>query len=288
MIPALIILTGESGDSNPPQRTMILQCMTKPVTEVQLTGLQTVIAGRLKSMNVRDFRISANKAKAQLVIRLRDTVKTAELEQVLCASGKLNVFETLGAADILTQMNNLQSSCLLKVRPLMHWDDPKYSRGPVILGCARPGDTSLVVACLNSAGIRAAFHSEIRFIFSRYPADNEQYDLYCASVANPVFNESIITDVHPDFSDPRLPVLSVSFTETNWKAWETFTSGNIDKVIVFVLDGKVVFAPRVQGAISGGRNSITGGGLNRTEVLKLNAILANGVLPCPLGIAVSE
>jgi SecD/SecF fusion protein len=59
---------------------------------------------------------------------------------------------------------------------------------------------------------------------------------------------------------------------------ETLLRRNNGKALAIVLDGKVVFAPVVQGEIAGGHCTITGG-FTTAQVKYIAAIGSNGELP---------
>jgi preprotein translocase subunit SecD len=63
-----------------------------------------------------------------------------------------------------------------------------------------------------------------------------------------------------------------------------YTSKNVDHFFAIVLDGKVVSAPVIQSAITGGDGIITGGqgGFSVAEMTSLVTVLAYGSLPFPL------
>jgi hypothetical protein len=266
------------------QQTIILQSINKKPSDSQLTTAQEIISRRLRSMNIRSFQAFKKVEKAQLIFHLNEPLNAGSLSEIFCSSGKIKIVESVNSAVVLKSLENVNSPCLKKDFSLLHVGDSVHTRGSVILGFASGIDTASISRCLDSREIKESLPSDLRFFWSKNPGNDGNYDLYCVSVANQTFNETAIKGAHPDFRDPKLPILSIEFTETTWKAWENFTEKNIEKEVIFLLDDKVCFAPRIRGAIAGGHISLTGGGLTKAEVTKLVAIITNGVLPLTLRI----
>jgi preprotein translocase subunit SecD len=94
-----------------------------------------------------------------------------------------------------------------------------------------------------------------------------------------VINKEDLLEAHADFDDPEHPTLCITFKENKWKVWENMTVRNMNKPVAFVLDDSVYSAPQITDTISHGKISLTGGGLSKTEVSKLAAIISSGPVP---------
>ncbi len=94
-----------------------------------------------------------------------------------------------------------------------------------------------------------------------------------------ILNKEDLLEVHADFDSTDHPSLCITFKENKWKVWENMTTRNMNKPVAFVLDDKVYSAPRIMDKISHGKISLTGGGLSKTEVRKLVAIISSGPVP---------
>jgi preprotein translocase subunit SecD len=73
-------------------------------------------------------------------------------------------------------------------------------------------------------------------------------------------------------------IVTLNFTSAGAKTWGTFTAANVGKAAAFVLDTKVVSAPTIQGAITGGNTEISGN-FNQQTATSLANTLKYGSLP---------
>jgi len=288
IIVGLMIPVCNSQELISQKQTIILQSNSKKPSDSQLTMAQEIVSRRLKSMDIKHFRVIKKVEKAQLIFQLNEPLDTGSLRDIFCSSGKIKIVESMTRPEVLKSLENVNSLCLKKAFSLLHMGDSVHKIGPVILGSGRGTDTASISRCLDSREIIESLPSDLRFFWSKYPGNDGNYDLYCVSLANQTFNETAIREAHADFMDPKHPILSIEFTETTWKAWENFTKKNIEKEVIFILDEKVCFAPSIAGVIAGGHISLTGGGLTKAEVTKLVAIITNGVLPLSLSIVVDQ
>lgn len=94
-----------------------------------------------------------------------------------------------------------------------------------------------------------------------------------------VLNKENLLEVHADFDNPKYPTLCITFKENKWKVWENMTATNMNKPVAFVVDDKVYSTPMIKEKIPHGKISLTGGGLSKTEVRKLVAIISSGPVP---------
>jgi preprotein translocase subunit SecD len=79
------------------------------------------------------------------------------------------------------------------------------------------------------------------------------------------------------------PVVSFRFNNVGGKKFAQITTENIGKPFAVVLDGKVITAPRINGAITGGSGIITGN-FTVAEATELALLLRSGALPAPIKI----
>lgn len=93
-----------------------------------------------------------------------------------------------------------------------------------------------------------------------------------------------VTDAWMDF-DPVYgrPEVRMTMNGTGERIWKKMTGESVGKFIAIVLDDKVYSAPRVNGEISGGSSSISGG-FTAQEATDLANILKSGKLPAPARI----
>lgn len=101
--------------------------------------------------------------------------------------------------------------------------------------------------------------------------------------------ETVLTGAHLKkaqvaYDEYGQPVISIEFDSKGSKEFAQITQESVGKPIAIVLDGKILSAPIVQEAISGGKAQITG---NRSveEAQKIALLLRAGALPVPVEIA---
>jgi preprotein translocase subunit SecD len=80
------------------------------------------------------------------------------------------------------------------------------------------------------------------------------------------------------------PEVDLQFSTRAAAQFAKVTGNNVDRRLAIVLDGKVASAPVIQGRISGGRASISGGRMDMKEAGELKVVLEAGALPVPLKI----
>ncbi len=92
----------------------------------------------------------------------------------------------------------------------------------------------------------------------------------------------MLTNAQPNFQD-GLPIVSFRLNTIGAKRFCTVTRDNVGKPFAIVLDGEVISAPRINGAICGGSAIITGQ-FSVQETSDLSLLLRAGALPAPLNI----
>lgn len=99
----------------------------------------------------------------------------------------------------------------------------------------------------------------------------------------------VIVDARQDVNPSSGGVeVSMGMNAEGAKTWKNLTGDNIGRQIAIVLDGYVYSYPNVQSEISGGRSSISGGGMTIEEAQDLANILKAGKLPAPARIVQEE
>ena len=91
-----------------------------------------------------------------------------------------------------------------------------------------------------------------------------------------------LTDAQPTFQENQ-PVVSFRFDPVGARKFGDATSKNVGRRLAIVLDNKVISAPVIRSAITGGSGIITGGFTVR-EATDLALLLRAGALPAPLVI----
>jgi preprotein translocase subunit SecD len=92
-----------------------------------------------------------------------------------------------------------------------------------------------------------------------------------------------LVDAQASFKDTGQPIVNFRFDTAGGRAFAQATSANINKRFAIVLDDKVVTAPTIRSAITGGSGYIEGIG-DSNEAKDLALVLRAGALPAPLNV----
>ena len=97
----------------------------------------------------------------------------------------------------------------------------------------------------------------------------------------PVVTGEELTDAQPSFDQNNRPAVNFSFDVTGARKFGEYTAANIGEPFAIVLDNKVISAPTIQSAISGGSGIITGN-FSLEESTNLAVLLRAGALPAAM------
>ncbi|MGF1630985.1 MAG: protein translocase subunit SecD [Kiloniellaceae bacterium] len=90
-----------------------------------------------------------------------------------------------------------------------------------------------------------------------------------------------LTNAQPSFDQDGRPAVSFSFDTLGAKQFGDATRDNVGRIFAIILDNKVISAPRIQSAITGGNGIITGS-FSVQETQDLALLLRAGALPAPV------
>jgi SecD/SecF fusion protein len=162
--------------------------------------------------------------------------------------------------------------------------------GPVV-GYAHFRDTSKVNRILALPQIKAIFPTTLRFYWSAKPIDGnaEMFSLVAIKISNregkPALDGAMVVNARSDFGGAgNKPEVTLNMNGEGAKIWQRLTKENINRSIAIVLDNYVRSNPTVQNEISGGRSSISGGGMTIEEAQDLANILNVGRMDAPAQI----
>ncbi len=113
-------------------------------------------------------------------------------------------------------------------------------------------------------------------------ADNPQ-QLYTLQKRVLVSGEDLITASQAFDGQTGAPVVSFRFNSRGSRVFGQTTLNNIGKRFAIVLDDKVISAPVIQGAITGGTGQITGN-FTQESANEFALLLRSGALPAPLNV----
>jgi SecD/SecF fusion protein len=204
-------------------------------------------------------------------------------------SKKIPVQSPAAAADPETNKNPLFT--VLAPRAT----ETQLLKGPSI-GLARGKDTATVNRYLGMTAVRACFPKDVKFLWSANPVDRTKdvYELYAIKVnlgspGAPVTGD-MISKVAAGVDDAKMPEVSMHFNTAGAHRWEMMTAaaanGTINglsahRSIAIVVDDRVISAPIVQSAITGGNMVITGIG-DKVQTYDMEDIFRSGMLPAPV------
>ncbi|MEO8530815.1 MAG: protein translocase subunit SecD, partial [Deltaproteobacteria bacterium] len=111
--------------------------------------------------------------------------------------------------------------------------------------------------------------------------DADSPGLYYVLDEVPVISGDDLVDSQPDFDQNGKPAVSFKFNVTGARQFGIFTSEHINEPFAIVLDGKVISAPNIRQAITGG-SGIIFGNFSIEESTNLAILLRSGALPADL------
>jgi preprotein translocase subunit SecD len=113
--------------------------------------------------------------------------------------------------------------------------------------------------------------------------DAEQPDQYYIVARAPSVAGENLVDASSGFDQDGRPAVNFRFDTTGARQFGEYTRNNIGKIFAIVLDGKVISAPRIISAITGGSGQITGS-FNVEEANRLAILLRAGALPAEITV----
>ena len=131
-----------------------------------------------------------------------------------------------------------------------------------------------VVGQTGNANGKAGFGNELL-----QDADNSE--LFYILERTPVVTGEELTDAQPAFDQNGRPAVNFRFNTSGARKFGQYTSDHINEPFAIVLDSKVISAPTIQSAITGGSGIITGN-FDVAESTKLATLLRAGSLPASL------
>ncbi len=229
------------------------------------------------------------------------TAKTAEQTSAAAAdTTKANTLLDKLEKDTTKASDTQNMEAFRKMNPLFFLLRPnadnngQLQSGPVV-GYAHFRDTAKVNRTLAMPQIRNIFPSTLRLYWSAKAIDGnpEMYSLVAIKVSNrenkPALDGAMVVNARSDFGGTgNQPEVTLNMNGEGAKIWQRLTKENINRSIAIVLDNYVRSNPTVQNEISGGRSSISGGGMTIEEAQDLANILNVGRMDAPAQITQEE
>ncbi|MBP3355671.1 MAG: protein translocase subunit SecDF [Rikenellaceae bacterium] len=161
--------------------------------------------------------------------------------------------------------------------------------GPVI-GQALATDTAAVNTYLNMPQVKSLLPRDLKLIWGVKPIDEQGtvFMLYAIKAntrdGKAPLDGGAVVDAKEEYTQQGAAAeVSMIMNAAGARTWARMTADNVGRCIAIVLDGYVYSAPVVNGEITGGRSSITGG-FTITEATDLANVLKSGKLPAPAHI----
>ncbi|MCK5820333.1 MAG: protein translocase subunit SecDF [Bacteroidales bacterium] len=165
--------------------------------------------------------------------------------------------------------------------------------GPTV-GFSHFRDTAKVNHYLSIPQVKAVFPTNVRFYWTADPLtqSKETYELVAIKVTNregkPALDGSAISRASDGFDAMSKPEVSLTMDAEGGRVWQRLTKENIGRHIAIVLDNYVRSKPVVNSEISGGRTSISGGGMTINDAQDLANVLKSGKMDAPAIIIQEE
>lgn len=245
-------------------KTIILQAVEADASPTLLKQSAGIISGRFTAYGLDSFNIAVSDDKRQIVVTLNDRVDANDLQTLLTVKGSLAFYDTYNTNEI---------AALLKDNRLMDMVDF------VPVGCGY-----ISADKVNAANELISSYGKIeRCLFSwANETENSRASLYVLKTdvnGDPIIVRTDIKSVASERADRFMvelnPAGAVKFAEA--------TSLSVGKSIAIVIDGKVIGAPVVRQAITGGKCEISGR-FSKNETGIWLALLNNDPLPLSLKI----
>ncbi|MFA5814483.1 MAG: protein translocase subunit SecDF [Bacteroidales bacterium] len=227
------------------------------------------------------------------------TAKTAEQTAAAADTTKATLLDKLEKdTTIASDTQNMEA--FRKQNPLFFLLRPnadnngQLQSGPEV-GYSHFRDTAAVNRALALPQIKSIFPTNLRFYWSAKAMDMnpELYSLVAIKISNregkPALDGAMVVNARSDFGGTgNKPEVTLNMNGEGAKIWQRLTKENINRSIAIVLDNYVRSNPTVQNEISGGRSSISGGGMTIEEAQDLANILNVGRMDAPAQITQEE
>ncbi|MFA8299462.1 MAG: protein translocase subunit SecDF [Hyphomicrobiales bacterium] len=181
---------------------------------------------------------------------------------------------------------------MAKTNPLWAYLQPSVSQNGAPYASARVGfaavkDTARVNAMLKK--VKNIFPRNLELAWTVKADNNNRGYLELVALkkgrdGGPSMEGDVITDARQDYDQNGRVEVTLSMNSVGANTWKRLTGANVGNQIAIVLDGYVYSYPNVNQEISGGRSSISGGGMTVEEGKDLANILKAGKLPAPAHI----
>jgi SecD/SecF fusion protein len=236
---------------------------------------------------VQNYFFTANGKVAELlkddtaIEKIKDSTKTDDIDDLL--------------GDSSDSTNVAQKNLFTYLYPNVAQSQQQRSS---LVAQAKVLDTAMVNTLLATKEVKALLPKELKYVkFLWHYKSNKGTDgseligLYAIKSNRkdkPTIEGDVILDAGQVFDQLNKPEVSMTMNSSGTKQWAKMTADNVGNFVAVVLDDYVYTAPSVNGAIPGGRTSISGGTMTVAEAEDISTVLKAGKLPAAARIIQAE
>ena len=236
---------------------------------------------------VQNYFFTANGKVAELLKddtateKIKDSTKTDDIDDLL--------------GDSSDSTNVAQKNLFTYLYPNVAQSQQQRSS---LVAQAKVLDTAMVNTLLATKEVRALLPKELKYVkflwdykSNKGTDGSELIGLYAIKSNRkdkPTIEGDVILDAGQVFDQLNKPEVSMTMNSSGTKQWAKMTADNVGNFVAVVLDDYVYTAPSVNGAIPGGRTSISGGTMTVAEAEDISTVLKAGKLPAAARIIQAE
>ena len=268
-----IITTGFINKTNP-WNELTIQA-SNPINNSQLSESATIIYNRLTAINSGAFDVKTIPNTHQLLISVDGKWDLEIVKKLVLQKGKFGFYEVYNKQELAALIGN---------------NHKLFS----LIGEANSMDKSTYIACVSRDKVNAIntilnsikTDNRCKFVWDDF-SDNQEVCLYALKTSNHqealLQNNAIIRFEVQQNRNTKRYLIECDFTATATKQWAKITQRNINKPIAITMDYSLLYAPKVQSEITGGKCQLTGS-FKQIQLQCMEAIVNNGILAEPFEI----
>ncbi|MEG1649944.1 MAG: protein translocase subunit SecD, partial [Rikenellaceae bacterium] len=253
----------------------------------ELLPLLQQVNTRLVTLNEMTGSADSLVVKADSLVKDSTTLATADVKTDSVAKSAL---DSLISDSTLTAENASKNMPLFKLlNPMIDPQTGGAYQTPIV-GHALASDTSKINTIFAMQQIKALLPRDLKLMWGVKSIDpaGSVFELYAIKASTKdgkaPLDGAAVVKANPEYQqNSSAAEVSMIMNPAGARTWARMTADNVGGCIAIALDGYVYSAPRVNGEISGGRSSITGG-FTYNEASDLAIVLMSGKLPAPARI----
>lgn len=277
---AAVFLTRHIWEDRPATRMMYSTATSdgKPPSSDDLVAARAVVEKRLHRIRFSGSEVAIDEDTVVVTIPSRDPVTARDITM----PGRLTIRPVIHAMPAKSESAPETPSTPAKPSQAQRISDEKELR--------QSTNPSIQILALQYQATRCADddalagHDDPNLPLVTCSTDGETVYLLGRSV----MTGAEITDADSGYNDEAGQyAVDLALTGAGAKTWAEFTSANVGTQTAFTLDSRVVSAPEIREAITGGRVQITGN-FTADSARELAGVLGSGSLPFSLSLESTE